>query len=274
MARATLLLVAFALCMRATHLALATAPAPLLIPQAHFLHGFEKSYVVMQFVAPKEFDVARILLPKGLTLKQQEFIHAFEKIQFELQIEPSPGADVNFDGLTIVDHAGKQQLVFVGPNRVRYLKPVHQNDLGFDLITQVPLGGVVQAVHVYNQTAQPLELLSWDYAPDAMMAGKVLFQNGYEANWFEALEKFMRDGGRGILPNRTFVAKSQALNIVLQPGRSTSLAVTRSSFIAPYDCSTGKTERRSQLSGIIRYRVGKALRAYAIPDDVMYPVCF
>jgi hypothetical protein len=251
-------------------------------PKMHLLHGFEGNLAIAYFNRtstngkPLEFSNLTItsLGGKPVRLKPWRTFRAFRQDLLEITFDLNPGDDFEFDTLNLILKGGSKRAVYVGPNRVLYLKPKPQYEISFERSEQVVSDRLYLGMQIFNDSSQAITIERIEYAPSRASAQQILIEPRYDPSWFDQIEAWAQHE-RG-LPKRTKLANPNRLGLVLQPSRGFSAAITSTSIKAQYSCKTDfKRLDTAFLQALIVYRIGNgAQQTYPIPDDILAGVCF
>lgn len=247
-------------------------------PKMHLLHGFEDNLVIAYFQRNRVLEFSKLeitsLNGKPLRLKPWRTFRAFRQDLLEVTFDLRPGDDFEFDTLTLILKDGSKRAVYVGPNRVLYLKPKPKYAISFERAEQVVSDRLYLGMQVFNDSGQAITIDRIEYAPSQASAQQILLEPRYDPSWFDQIEAWAQNE-RG-LPERTKLANPNRLGLVLQPSRGFSAAITSTSIKAQYSCKTNfKRLDTAFLQALIVYRVGNgAQQTYPIPDDILADVCF
>ena len=264
-----------------------------LIPKMHFVFGHEQGEPVqMYFQRTPAFDAQKLEIKgirvPGLKVKSWQLFEAFGKPLLELDFEPKPGDDINFDGIQIKDARGREYTVNVGPNRVMYLKPKPKYELSFEILEQIPNSRLYLAMQFFNDSPQPVTINRIIYAPTVASTNRILLNPAYDDAWFTKLELWSRALVKDLdllppLPDKTKYANANNLNLQIKPSRGFSAAIVEPSLQAKYSCLRLPTAKRpdpkirhdnAYLQSVIEYRVGTGPKQlHPIPDAIQTDVC-
>ena len=273
-----------------------SAPSPTirtwLVPKMHFVLGFENSEPVQMYFQrtpafdAKKLEIKRITVP-GLNVRSWQLFEAFGKPLLEIDFQPKPGDDVNFEGIQISD--GKQTYtVNVGPNRVMYLKPKLKYELTFDVLEQIPNSRLYLAMQFFNDSPQTVTINRIIYAPTIASTNRILLNPAYDSTWFTKLELWSRAQVNDVnllppLPDKAKYADANNLNLQIKPSRGFSAAIVEPSLKAKYSCLRLPAAKRpdpkvrqdnAYLQAVIEYQVGTGPKQlYPIPDAIQTDVC-
>ena len=259
----------------------------------HFVSGYEQGEAVqMYFQRTAAFDAQKLEIKNvsvpGLKLSSWQLFEAYGKPLLELDVEPKPGDDVNFDSLQIQDARGQTFTVSVGPNRVMYLKPKPKYELSFELLEQIPNNRLYLAMQFFNDSPQTVTINRIIYAPSIASTNRILLNSAYDGAWFTKLELWSRALVNDVnllppLPDKAKYADANNLNLQIKPSRGFSAAIVEPSLKAKYSCLRLPAAKRpdpkirrdnAYLQSVIEYRVGTGPKQfYPIPDAIQTDVC-
>jgi hypothetical protein len=223
-----------------------------------------------------------------LKVRSWQLFEAFGKPLLEIDFEPKPGDDVNFETIQIKDTRGREFAVNVGPNRVMYLKPKPKYELNFELLEQIPNTRLYLAMQFFNDSSQTVTINRIIYAPKIASTNRILLNPAYDSIWFTKLEIWSRAlvTGSGVLPplpDKAKYADANNLNLKISPSRGFSAAIVEPSLKAKYSCLRLPAAKRpdpkirqdnAYLQAVIEYRVGTGPKQlYPIPDSIQTDVC-
>ena len=273
-----------------------SVPAPQinnwLIPKLHFVFGFETGEPVqMYFQRTPAFDAQKLEIKSvtvpGLKVRSWQLFQAFGKPLLEIDFEPKPGDDVNFESIQIGD--GKRTYtVSVGPNRVMYLKPKAKYELSFEVLEQIPNARLYLAMQFFNDSSQTVTIKRIVYAPTMASTNRIMLNPAYDGMWFSKLEVWSRalvkdSGLLPPLPEKARYADANNLNLQIAPSRGFSAAIVEPSLKTNYSCLRLPAAKRpdpkirrdnAYLQSVIEYRVGTGPKQlYPIPDVIQTDVC-
>jgi hypothetical protein len=263
-----------------------------LVPKLHFIFGYEQGEPVQMYFQrtpafdAKKLEIKSVTVP-GLKVRSWQLFEAFGKPLLELDFEPKPGDDLNFDTIQISD--GKQTYtVSVGPNRVMYLKPKAKYELGFEVLEQIPNTRLYLAMQFFNDSSQTITINRIIYAPTIASTNRILLNPAYDSTWFTKLELWSRAQVKDVdllppLPAKAKYADANNLNLQIKPSRGFSAAIVEPSLKAKYSCLRLPAAKRpdpkirqdnAYLQAVIEYRVGGGPKQfYPIPDSIQTDVC-
>jgi hypothetical protein len=264
-----------------------------LVPKLHFIFGYEQGEPVqMYFQRTPVFDAQKLEIKSisvtGLKVRSWQLFEAFGKPLLEIDFEPKPGDDINFETIQIKDARGREFTVSVGPNRVMYLKPKAKYELNFELLEQIPNNRLYLAMQFFNDSPQTVTINRIVYAPKIASTNRILLNPAYDSTWFTKLELWSRAlvTGSGVLPplpDKANYADANNLNLNISPSRGFSAAIVEPSLKAKYSCLRLPAAKRpdpkvrrdnAYLQGVIEYRVGSGPKQlYPIPDSIQTDVC-
>jgi hypothetical protein len=273
-----------------------SAPAPRinnwLIPKLHFVLGFETGEPVQMYFQrtpafeAQKLEIKSVTVP-GLKVRSWQLLEAFGKPLLEIDVQPKPGDDVNFDSIQISD-SKHTYIVSVGPNRVMYLKPKAKYELSFEVLEQIPNNRLYLAMQFFNDSSQTVTINRIIYAPTIASTNRILLNPAYDSTWFTKLELWSRalvkDAGLlPPLPDKAKYADANNLNLQIAPSRGFSAAIVEPSLKAKYSCLRLPAAKRpdpkirrdnAYLQSVIEYRVGTGPKQlYPIPDAIQTDVC-
>jgi hypothetical protein len=273
-----------------------SAPAPQinnwLIPKMHFLLGSETGEPVqMYFQRTPTFDTKKLEIKSvsvpGLKVRSWQLFDAFGKPLLEINLQPKPGDDVNFDSIQIKD-SKRTYTVSVGPNRVMYLKPKAKYELDFELLEQIPNTRLYLAMQFFNDSSQTVTINRIIYAPTTASTNRILLNPAYDSTWFTKLELWSRAQVNDVsllppLPDKAKYADANNLNLQIKPSRGFSAAIVEPSLNTKYSCLRLPAAKRpdpkirqdnAYLQAVIEYRIGTGPKQlYPIPDSIQTDVC-
>jgi hypothetical protein len=263
-----------------------------LVPKLHFVFGHEQGEPVqMYFQRTPAFDAKKLEIKSvkvpGLKVRSWQLFEAFGKPLLELDFQPKPGDDVNFETIQIGD--GKQTYtIYVGPNRVMYLKPKPKYELEFEVLEQIPNTRLYLAMQFFNDSPQTVTINRIIYAPKIASTNRILLNPAYDSTWFTKLELWSRASIKDVsllpaLPDKAKYANANNLNLQIKPSRGFSAAIVEPSLKAKYSCLRLPPAKRpdpkirqdnAYLQAVIEYRVGTGPKQlYPIPDSIQTDVC-
>jgi hypothetical protein len=263
-----------------------------LIPKLHFVLGFEHGEPVqMYFQRTPAFDAKKLEIKSvkvpGLKVRSWQLFEAFGKPLLEIDFQPKPGDDVNFESIQIRD-SKHTYTVSVGPNRVMYLKPKAKYELNFDLLEQIPNNRLYLAMQFFNDSSQTVTINRIIYAPTIASTNRILLNPAYDSTWFTKLELWSRALVKDVsllppLPEKAKYVDANNLNLQIKPSRGFSAAIVEPSLKAKYSCLRLPVAKRpdpkirrdnAYLQSVIEYRVGTGPKQlYPIPDAIQTDVC-
>jgi hypothetical protein len=254
---------------------------PWLAPKIHLVKGFESDPAIVQFDLRAPLKIKSIGVDLRLRVEGFEQLTAFGKTLLEIRLIPQPGADVEFDTITITDTTGVKMQVKVGPNRVLYLKPGQDDSVKFEevvMIQAVP-NGLFAAMRVFNDNPSDLIVDRIIYAPSALSTNRVLLRDSYDTAWMGKLDAWSQrvaDGGSAVTPPEgARFADATHLNVSVKPSRGFSFAVVAPSLKPGVLCPTGASNRVSAyLLPVVEYHIaGGPRQRFPIPTDVITDLC-
>jgi hypothetical protein len=273
-----------------------SAPVPhinnWLIPKLHFVLGFETGEPVQMYFQrtptfdTKKLEIKSVTVP-GLKVRSWQLFEAFGKPLLEIDFQPKPGDDVNFDSIQISD-SKHTYTVSVGPNRVMYLKPKAKYELNFELLEQIPNNRLYLAMQFFNDSSQTVTINRIIYAPTIASTNRILLNPAYDSTWFTKLELWSRAQVKDVdllppLPDKAKYADANNLNLQIKPSRGFSAAIVEPSLKAKYSCLRLPAAKRpdpnirrdnAYLQSVIEYQVGTGPKQlYPIPDAIQTDVC-
>ena len=273
-----------------------SVPAPQinnwLIPKLHFVLGHETGEPVqMYFQRTPAFDAQKLEIKSvtvpGLKVRSWQLFEAFGKPLLEINFEPKPGDDVNFESIQISDDK-RTYTVNVGPNRVMYLKPKAKYELSFEVLEQIPNTRLYLAMQFFNDSSQTVTINRIIYAPAIASTNLIMLNPAYDGTWFTKLELWSRALVKDVdllppLPDKARYADANNLNLQIKPSRGFSAAIVEPSLKAKYSCLRLPAAKRpdpnirrdnAYLQSVIEYRVGTGpQQLYPIPDVIQTDVC-
>ena len=273
-----------------------SAPAPRianwLIPKLHFVLGHETGEPVqMYFQRTPAFDAQKLEIKSvtvpGLKVRSWQLFEAFGKPLLEINFEPKPGDDVNFESIQISDDK-RTYTVNVGPNRVMYLKPKAKYELSFEVLEQIPNTRLYLAMQFFNDSSQTVTINRIIYAPAIASTNLIMLNPAYDGTWFTKLELWSRALVKDVdllppLPDKARYADANNLNLQIKPSRGFSAAIVEPSLKAKYSCLRLPAAKRpdpnirrdnAYLQSVIEYRVGTGPKQlYPLPDVSQTDVC-
>jgi hypothetical protein len=264
-----------------------------LVPKLHFVFGYEQGEPVqMYFQRTSTFDAKKLEIKSvsvpGLKVRSWQLFEAFGKPLLEIDFQPKPGDDVNFDTIQIKDTRGREFTVDVGPNRVMYLKPKAKYELNFELLEQIPNNRLYLAMQFFNDSSQTVTINRIIYAPTIASTNRILLNPAFDGTWFTKLELWSRAQVKDLtllppLPDKAKYADANNLNLQIKPSRGFSAAIVEPSLKAKYSCLRLPAAKRpdpkirqdnAYLQAVIEYRVGSGPKQlYPIPDAIQTDVC-
>ena len=252
-----------------------------LVPRLHFIHGDSSSDPVrLYFERTMDFTVQKLEI-KGLRVKGWGVVMVGTKSELEITLGLKPGDDVEFDHVQITDAQSVRHTVFVGPNRVLYLKP-QPEALGLERLESAPGVGMYLGMQVFNTTdakgqARDVTILGLEYAPKAISTRHVLLQPRFDPAWFGSLEDWANanvSDPRSI-PSGNAMMDSSAINLTVRPSRGFSVAVIEASL--RHSCLRKlpeHTRTQAYWQPVIKYRVGQGpAQWYPLPSPVLADLC-
>jgi hypothetical protein len=273
-----------------------SVPAPQinnwLVPKLHFVLGFENGEPVqvyfqrMPAFEAQKLEIKNVTVP-GLKVRSWQLFEAFGKPLLEINFQPKPGDDVNFDSIQISD-SKRTYAVSVGPNRVMYLKPKAKYELNFELLEQIPNNRLYLAMQFFNDSSQTVTINRIVYAPTIASTNRILLNPAFDGTWFTKLELWSRAQVKDVdllppLPDKAKYADANNLNLQIKPSRGFSAAIVEPSLKAKYSCLRLPAAKRpdpnirrdnAYLQSVIEYQVGTGPKQlYPIPDAIQTDVC-
>ena len=273
-----------------------SAPAPRivnwLIPKLHFVLGHETGEPVqMYFQRTPAFDAQKLEIKSvtvpGLKVRSWQLFEAFGKPLLQIDFEPKPGDDVNFESIQISDDK-RTYTVNVGPNRVMYLKPKAKYELSFEVLEQIPNTRLYLAMQFFNDSSKTVTINRIIYAPTVASTNRIMLNPAYDGMWFTKIELWSRALVNDVgllppLPEKARYADANNLNLQIKPSRGFSAAIVEPSLKAKYSCLRLPAAKRpdpkirrdnAYLQSVIEYRVGTGPKQlYPIPDVIQTDVC-
>jgi hypothetical protein len=269
-------------------LAASAAPAPLLEPRVHFVHGWEGGdplslfYQIPQSLVPNTplgsktgggvLQIKTVTV-SGLPLLGWGVVQPFSRRELELKVKLKAGLDVSFSSLKV-----NGATVAVAPSRVLYLKPQTAYPLSFEKLEQQPNERLFMAMRIFNDSPETITIEKILYAPEAVSSAKVLVQPKYDSEFFREVEKWV-SGESKAYPNGASLQNSNKLNLKILPSRGFGAAIVDASVA--YSCKTRKRPRDPARrydtfvsQPIVVYRLGNGKSAfYPIPDQIIADIC-
>ncbi len=255
---------------------------PWFTPKIHVVNGFESEPAIVQFELRAPLEIKAISINPHLRVQGFERINAFGKNLLEIRLIPQPGADVEFDSITITDVKGVQTRVPVGPNRVLYLKPGQDDSVKFEevVMIQAPPNGLFAAMRVFNDNPKDLIVDRIIYAPSALATNRVLVRASYDTTWMGKLDAWSQrvaDGANATTPPEgASFADATKLNVSVKPSRGFSFAVVAPSLKPGVLCPKDSSNRvAAYLLPVVEYHiVGGSRQRFAVPTEVITDLCF
>jgi hypothetical protein len=261
----------------------ASAPVqPWFTPKIHLVNGSAAEPALVQFELRAPLEIKFISINPRLHVQGFERINAFGKNLLEIRLIPQPGADVEFDSITITDTKGIQTSVQVGLNRVLYLKPGQDDSVKFEevVMIQAPPNGLFAAMRVFNDNPKDLIVDRIIYAPNALSTNRVLVRASYDTTWMGKLDVWSQrvaDGGNASTPPEgASFADATRLNVSVKPSRGFSFAVVAPSLKPGVLCPKDSSNRvAAYLLPVVEYHiVGGPRQRFAVPTEVITDLCF
>lgn len=242
----------------------------------YLMYGFETGdpvRVYFERIQKPEFKTVRV---PGLSLKRWGYLTAFGKDLLELEFKIEPNMDAEFDSVLVTDSKNMTQKIYVGPNRIMYLKPKKDYEISFELLEQIPNQRLFLSINMFNDSAKTVTIEQLIYAPKAAITNQILLNPNYDPKWFTKLEGWSKTNNAAALPAGSHFANSSNLNLKLEPGKGFSAAVVAASFQEKLLCKKGLNAKLEAvfLQPVVKYRVGNGKsQLYPIPDNVQANVC-
>ncbi len=249
---------------------------PILEPRMYLLYGFETGDPVqLYFERSQKLEFKTVRVP-DLTLKHWGYLTAFGKDLLELEFKIEPNMDAEFDSIIVTDSKNLTQKIYVGPNRIMYLKPKKEYEISFEVMEQIPNQRLFLSINMFNDSAQNVTIEQLIYAPKTASTNQILLNPKYDPKWFSKLEAWSKTNNTAALPAGSNFANSSNLNLKLEPGKGFSAAVVAASFQEKLLCKKGLNAKLEAvfLQPVVKYRVGNGKsQLYPVPDNVQANVC-
>jgi hypothetical protein len=249
-------------------------------PKVQFLHGFrggDPILVYYEITAPLELKAVRV---QNLPIKQWRLITAFEKRNLEIEVVPEPGLNVEWDRLSIVDGRGAERTLYVAPSRAMYVPERARYEINYERMEQQPSAKLYMGLRIFNDSAQPVTVEKFVYAPSQVSANRIVIEPGYDTDWFKKLDAWANNQA-ATFPAGSSLRDSQNLNLTILPSKGFSAAVVNSSFKPGFSCvrtkqfrDPGKRVDSAYLQPLVQYRVGNSKsQFYPLPDAIITDLC-
>lgn len=258
-----------------------TSNAVLLEPKIHLVNGNETDPAILQFELRRPLEVKAVNIDPRLRVVGFERLNAFGKKLLEIRLIPQPGADVEFDAITVMDAKSNKTRVSVGPNRVLYLKPGLDDSVKFEevVMIQAPPNGLLAAMRVFNDNPNDLTVDRIIYAPSALASNRVLVRASYDTAWMDKLDAWSQrvaDGGSDATPPEgASFADALKLEVSVKPSRGFSFAIVAPSLKPGVLCGKRAGKRVSAyLLPVVEYHIaGGSRQRFQIPSEVITEFC-
>ena len=252
-----------------------------LAPKIHLVNGNESEPAILQFEVRAPLEVKAISVDPRLRVAGFQRLTAFGQTLLEIRLIPRPGADVEFDAITVTDAKNVRTRIPVGPNRVLYLKPGLDDSVKFEevVMIQAPPNGLLAAMRVFNDNPADLTVDRIVYAPSALASNRVLVRASYDTAWMDKLDVWSQrvsDGASDLMPPEgASFADATRLKLRVKPSRGFSFAVVAPSLKPGVLCGKRPVKGVSAyLVPVVEYHIaGGVEQRFAVPSEVITNFC-